>query len=210
MPIAELIRRQREEQRVVLGALSPRTRNAQVALYQSGDVDFLVATDAIGMGLNLDVDHWPSRPCANSTARTSGTSTANEIGQTAGRAGGHMNDGTFASPATPSRSMPISSSGFETHNFDPVRVLQWRNRRLDFAEPRPPSSDSRRELPDEQRLTRARMADDVVGSFLRQARQRQGAGRRLCLRTPAAVGRLWEVRQTSTIARSRPRTTLSS
>ena len=93
--IAELIRRQRGGAAVVLGALSPRTRNAQVALYQSGDVDFLVATDAIGMGLNLDVDHVAFAGTRKYDGQVHRELTAGELGQIAGRAGRHMNDGTF-------------------------------------------------------------------------------------------------------------------
>ena len=93
--IAELIRRQRGGAAVVLGALSPRTRNAQVALYQSGDVEFLVATDAIGMGLNLDVDHVAFSATRKFDGHNHRNLTPGEIGQIAGRAGRHMNDGTF-------------------------------------------------------------------------------------------------------------------
>ena len=93
--IAELIRRQRGGAAVVLGALSPRTRNAQVALYQSGDVDFLVATDAIGMGLNLDVDHVAFSAARKFDGQAFRNLTPAELGQIAGRAGRHMNDGTL-------------------------------------------------------------------------------------------------------------------
>ena len=98
--IAELIRRQRGGAAVVLGALSPRTRNAQVALYQSGDVDFLVATDAIGMGLNLDVDHVAFAGVRKFDGQVHRELTAGELGQIAGRAGRHMNDGTFGVTGT--------------------------------------------------------------------------------------------------------------
>src|ERR1700723_2253735 len=93
--IAELIRRQRGGAAVVLGALSPRTRNAQVELYQSGQVDYLVATDAIGMGLNLDVDHIAFAGSEKFDGVGIRPLRADEIGQIAGRAGRHMNDGTF-------------------------------------------------------------------------------------------------------------------
>src|SRR4029079_19099802 len=93
--IAELIRRQRGGAAVVLGALSPRTRNAQVALYQSGDVDYLVATDAIGMGLNLDVDHVAFASDRKFDGYQYRMLTAAELGQVAGRAGRHLRDGTF-------------------------------------------------------------------------------------------------------------------
>ncbi|MFN3537895.1 MAG: helicase-related protein, partial [Brevundimonas sp.] len=93
--IAELIRRQRGGAAVVMGALSPRTRNAQVALFQSGEVDFLVATDAIGMGLNMDVDHVAFAGLRKFDGRRTRWLHAHEIGQIAGRAGRHLRDGTF-------------------------------------------------------------------------------------------------------------------
>src|SRR6202008_3564080 len=93
--IAELIRRQRGGAAVVLGALSPRTRNAQVALYQSGDVDYLVATDAIGMGLNLEVEHVAFAGARKFDGQVHRDLTPSELAQIAGRAGRHMNDGTF-------------------------------------------------------------------------------------------------------------------
>src|SRR3954466_10738080 len=93
--LAELVRRQRGGAAVVLGALSPRTRNAQVALYQSGDVDFLVATDAIGMGINMDVDHVAFAARDKFDGMMVRPLKAEEIGQIAGRAGRYMNDGTF-------------------------------------------------------------------------------------------------------------------
>src|SRR5271155_3667915 len=93
--IAELIRRQRGGAAVVMGSLSPRTRNAQVALFQSGEVDFLVATDAIGMGLNMDLGHVAFAGLRKFDGRRTRWLTAQEIGQIAGRAGRHMRDGTF-------------------------------------------------------------------------------------------------------------------
>src|SRR5215472_14047460 len=130
--IAEVIRRQRGGAAVVLGALSPRTRNAQVELYQSGDVDFLVATDAIGMGLNMDVDHvaFAARDKFDG-ARLRGLR-ADEIGQIAGRAGRYMNDGTFGVTADCEPFEDELVARVETHRYDPVRVLQWRNAALDF------------------------------------------------------------------------------
>jgi len=159
--IAELIRRQRGGAAVVLGALSPRTRNAQVALYQSGDVDFLVATDAIGMGLNLDVDHVAFAGVRKFDGQTHRELTPGELGQIAGRAGRHMNDGTFGVTGTVE---PLSADlidRLETHTFEPVKSLQWRNRDLDFAS-LDRLRDSLREAPREVRLTRARAADDVT------------------------------------------------
>ncbi|MBS0235409.1 MAG: DEAD/DEAH box helicase [Proteobacteria bacterium] len=159
--LAELIRRQRGGAAVVLGALSPRTRNAQVALYQSGDVEFLIATDAIGMGLNLDVDHVAFSAVRKFDGYNHRNLTPGEIGQIAGRAGRHMNDGTFGVTGSAEALDADMVERLETHSFDSVRTLQWRNRNLDFS-----SLDalhaSLRELPREQRLTRARTADDVA------------------------------------------------
>jgi ATP-dependent RNA helicase SUPV3L1/SUV3 len=126
------VRRQRGGAAVVLGALSPRTRNAQVALYQSGDVDFLVATDAIGMGLNMDVDHVAFASHEKFDGRGHRPLRADETGQIAGRAGRYMNDGTFG---VTGECEPFDNelvSRIESHRYDPVKVLQWRNDRLDF------------------------------------------------------------------------------
>lgn len=188
--IAELIRRQRGGTAVVLGALSPRTRNAQVALYQSGDVDFLVATDAIGMGLNLDVDHVAFSAARKFDGQNFRNLTPGEIGQIAGRAGRHMNDGTFGVTGNCDPFESDLVERLETHTFDSVRLLQWRNRRLDFAT-LDRLRDSLREMPGEQRLVRARMADDVA-ALETLANDREVAGRAT---TPSAVARLWEVCQ---------------
>src|ERR1700692_4194710 len=131
--IAELIRRQRGGAAVVLGALSPRTRNAQVALYQSGDVDYLVATDAIGMGLNLDVDHVAFASDRKFDGYQFRKLNPAELAQIAGRAGRAMRDGTFG---TTGRCPPFETElvrALETHSFEPIRLLQWRNSDLDFT-----------------------------------------------------------------------------
>ncbi len=189
--IAELVRRQRGGTAVVLGALSPRTRNAQVALYQSGDVDFIVATDAIGMGLNLDVDHVAFSALRKFDGHSHRNLTPSEIGQIAGRAGRHMNDGTFG--VTGSADAPDSDTieRLETHTFDPVRVLQWRNRKLEFST-LSRLHESLRELPREPRLTRARMSDDVM-ALETLSNDREIAD---LATSPAAVTALWEVCQT--------------
>jgi ATP-dependent RNA helicase SUPV3L1/SUV3 len=188
--IAELIRRQRGGAAVVLGALSPRTRNAQVALYQSGDVEFLVATDAIGMGLNLDVDHVAFSATRKFDGQNHRNLTPAELSQIAGRAGRHMNDGTFG--VTGSAEPPDSDTidRLETHNFESVRVLQWRNRDLDFRTLEG-LKHSLREMPSLQRLVRARAADDVI------ALETVSADREIAARVgaPAAVRKLWEVCQ---------------
>jgi ATP-dependent RNA helicase SUPV3L1/SUV3 len=130
--IAELIRRQRGGAAVVMGMLSPRTRNAQVALYQSGEVDFLVATDAIGMGLNMDVDHVAFAGLRKFDGRRARRLHAHEVGQIAGRAGRYRRDGTFG---VTGRCEPMAEDlvgAVEDHRFEPVASAQWRNRELDF------------------------------------------------------------------------------
>ncbi|MBX3579032.1 MAG: DEAD/DEAH box helicase [Rhizobiaceae bacterium] len=131
--IGELIRRQRGGAAVVLGALSPRTRNAQVELYQSGDVDYIVATDAIGMGLNLDVDHVAFAQNRKFDGYQYRELTAAELGQIAGRAGRHVRDGTFGVTGQVDPFADDLVQKIEAHDFEPVRVLQWRTNRFDFS-----------------------------------------------------------------------------
>lgn len=133
--IAELIRRQSGGAAVVMGALSPRTRNAQVQLYQNGDVDFIVATDAIGMGLNLDVGHVAFAQARKFDGHQSRNLTPAEIGQIAGRAGRHVQDGTFG---VTGRVLPFEEEvvrRVESHDFDAIRMLQWRAEASDFSSP---------------------------------------------------------------------------
>ena len=131
--IAELVRRQRGGAAVVLGALSPRTRNAQVALYQSGDVDYLVATDAIGMGLNLDLDHVAFAQNRKFDGYQYRDLSAAELGQIAGRAGRHLRDGTFGVTGQVDPLDEELVKKIETHDFDPVKVLQWRTVGFNFS-----------------------------------------------------------------------------
>ncbi|RUW59213.1 helicase-related protein [Mesorhizobium sp. M7A.F.Ca.US.008.03.1.1] len=131
--IAELIRRQQGGAAVVLGALSPRTRNAQVALFQSGDVDYLIATDAIGMGLNLDLDHVAFAQNRKFDGFQYRNLTAAELGQIAGRAGRHLRDGTFGVTGQVDPLDEELIKKIEGHDFDPVKVLQWRTAHFDFA-----------------------------------------------------------------------------
>ena len=142
--IAELIRRQRGGAAVVLGALSPRTRNAQVALYQSGDVEYLVATDAIGMGLNLDVDHVAFASDRKFDGYQFRKLNPAELAQIAGRAGRATRDGTFG---TTGRCPPFETElvqALESHSFEPLKQLQWRNTALDFISRRRAAGVARR------------------------------------------------------------------
>ncbi len=131
--IAEAIRRRRGGCAVVMGRLSPRTRNAQVALYQNREVDFLVATDAIGMGLNMDVDHVAFAALQKFDGHKPRQLTAQEAAQIAGRAGRGMRDGTFGvtgdCPPLPDEIV----QKIESHNFEPLQTLAWRNSELDFT-----------------------------------------------------------------------------
>jgi ATP-dependent RNA helicase SUPV3L1/SUV3 len=131
--IAELIRRQKGGAAVVMGALSPRTRNAQVELYQNGDVDYLVATDAIGMGLNLDIDHVAFASTTKFDGRRMRPLAPNELAQIAGRAGRGMSHGTFGvTGEAPPLDEGVAEAIME-HRFMPVRKLNWRNAALQFG-----------------------------------------------------------------------------
>ncbi|MEM7043476.1 MAG: helicase-related protein [Pseudomonadota bacterium] len=130
---AELIRRQRGGAAVVLGSLSPRTRNAQVALYQEGEVDYLVATDAIGMGLNMDLGHVALASIVKFDGRETRELTPSEIGQIAGRAGRHMQDGTFGTTIDVGDLDARLVESIESHDFPAVRELRWRHAALDFS-----------------------------------------------------------------------------
>ena len=159
--IAELIRRQRGGAAVVLGALSPRTRNAQVELYQNGDVEYLVATDAIGMGLNLDVDHIAFAGDRKFDGFQFRRLNPAEFGQIAGRAGRHLRDGTFGTTGRCPAFEPELVERLEKHSFDSVRLMQWRNRDLDFSS----LANLQATLavsPTEAGLTRAPTGEDVI------------------------------------------------
>ncbi len=185
--IAEWIRRQRGGAAVVLGALSPRTRNAQVEMFQSGEVDYIVATDAIGMGLNLDVEHIAFAADRKFDGWQHRRLTAAEFGQIAGRAGRHMRDGTFG---TTGRCLPFDEElieALEDHRFDSVRMLQWRNTSLDFSSI-PDLMASLDVLPRQPGLTRAPLAEDqmVLDIAARDEKVMREA------KTPADVARLWD------------------
>ncbi|SFJ98000.1 helicase-related protein [Methylocapsa palsarum] len=185
--IAEWIRRQRGGAAVVLGALSPRTRNAQVEMFQNGDVDYIVATDAIGMGLNLDVDHIAFAADRKFDGWQHRRLNPAELAQIAGRAGRHTRDGTFG---TTGRCAPFDAEiveALEEHRFDFVRTLQWRNTDLDFSSIRDLAA-SLDVLPGERRLTRAPLAEDQM--VLDIAARNEKAAREACTRQD--IARLWE------------------
>jgi ATP-dependent RNA helicase SUPV3L1/SUV3 len=188
--IAELVRRQHGGAAVVLGSLSPRTRNAQVAMFQNGDVDYLVATDAIGMGLNLDVDHVAFASDRKYDGYQFRRLTPSEFAQIAGRAGRATRNGTFGTTGRCAPFEPELVNALQNHTFDSVKMLQWRNSRLDF------SSVSALQValaltPGHEVLTRAPIAEDlrVLDHAARDVEVRDMAY------GAAAVERLWEACQ---------------
>src|SRR5476649_582319 len=188
--IAELIRRQRGGAAVVMGSLSPRTRNAQVELFQSGDVDYLIATDAIGMGLNLDVDHVAFASDRKFDGYQFRQLSPAELAQIAGRAGRATRDGTFG---TTGRCPPFEDDlvkALESHSFEPIKVLQWRNTELEFASLGALQA-SLAMMPVEAGLTRAPVAEDIL--VLEHAARDDEI--RAMATSRDAIERLWEVCQ---------------
>ena len=130
--IAELVRRQKGGAAVVMGSLSPKTRNAQVELYQSGDVDFLVATDAIGMGINMDLDYVYFSNLKKFDGKKLRKLNLSEIGQIAGRAGRYLNNGSFGITGECKEISAEEVDLIENHKFEEIRTLFWRNSNLNF------------------------------------------------------------------------------
>lgn len=188
--IAELIRRQHGGAAVVLGSLSPRTRNAQVAMFQNGDVDYLVATDAVGMGLNLDVDHVAFASDRKFDGYQFRRLTPSEFAQIAGRAGRATRNGTFGTTGRCAPFEPELVNALQNHTFDAVKMLQWRNSRLDFAS-LGALQVSLNLAPGHDALTRAPIAEDmrVLDHAARDVEVRDIAHGKL------AVERLWEACQ---------------
>ncbi len=186
--IAELIRRQRGGAAVVLGALSPRTRNAQVAMYQAGEVDYLVATDAIGMGLNMDVDHVAFAATRKFDGRHLRPLTAAELAQIAGRAGRHLNDGTFGVTADVHSLDPELVERIENHEFEDLDFLFWRNARLRYTSVDALTA-SLEKFPSTDGLIRARQADDerALDHLIKDPEILPA------VRSPRDVQRLWSV-----------------
>jgi ATP-dependent RNA helicase SUPV3L1/SUV3 len=188
--IAELIRRQHGGAAVVLGSLSPRTRNAQVAMFQSGDVDYLVATDAVGMGLNLDVDHVAFASDRKYDGYQFRRLNPSEFAQIAGRAGRATRDGTFGTTGRCAPFEPELVNALQNHTFDSVKVLQWRNSKLDFSS-LGALQVSLALTPSHDALTRAPIAEDlrVLDHAARDSDVREMA------HGAAAVERLWDACQ---------------
>ena len=188
--IAELIRRQHGGAAVVLGSLSPRTRNAQVAMFQSGDVDYLVATDAVGMGLNLDVDHVAFASDRKYDGYQFRRLNPSEFAQIAGRAGRATRDGTFGTTGRCAPFEPELVNALQNHTFDSVKVLQWRNSKLDFSS-LGALQVSLALTPSHDALTRAPIAEDlrVLDHAARDGEVRDMA------HGAAAIERLWDACQ---------------
>lgn len=188
--IAELIRRQHGGAAVVLGSLSPRTRNAQVEMFQNGDVDYLVATDAVGMGLNLDVDHVAFASDRKFDGYQFRRLTPAEFAQVAGRAGRATRNGTFGTTGRCGPFEPELVNALQNHIFDPVKMLQWRNSKLDFSS-LGALQVSLNLAPGHDVLTRAPIAEDmrVLDHAARDVEVRDVAHGK------AAVERLWETCQ---------------
>jgi ATP-dependent RNA helicase SUPV3L1/SUV3 len=187
--IAELVRRQRGGAAVVLGALSPRTRNAQVAMFESGEVDFMVATDAIGMGLNLNLDTVAFAATRKFDGSHERNLTASEVGQIAGRAGRHLQDGSFCTTAKATEFEAEMIERVENHRFDPVRTIFWRNSNLSFASPRTLLDSLEEPPPSEWRkfaVRPRRAVDQAAFEALSATHELRGRG---------AVRLLWDVCQ---------------
>ena len=188
--IAELIRRQHGGAAVVLGSLSPRTRNAQVSMFQNGDVDYLVATDAVGMGLNLDVDHVAFASDRKYDGYQFRRLTPSEFAQIAGRAGRATRNGTFGTTGRCAPFEPELVNALQNHTFDSVKMLQWRNSKLDFSS-LGALQVSLALSPKHEALTRAPIAEDlrVLDHAARDAEVRDMA------HGGHAVERLWDACQ---------------
>jgi ATP-dependent RNA helicase SUPV3L1/SUV3 len=188
--IAELIKRQHGGAAVVLGSLSPRTRNAQVAMFQSGDVDYLVATDAVGMGLNLDVDHVAFASDRKYDGYQFRRLNPSEFAQIAGRAGRATRNGTFGTTGRCAPFEPELVNALQNHTFESVKTLQWRNSKLDFSS-LGALQVSLALSPAHETLTRAPIAEDlrVLDHAARDADVREMAV------GAAAIERLWDACQ---------------
>lgn len=189
--VAEMLRRFRGGAAVVMGALSPETRNKQVALYQSGEVDYLVATDAIGMGLNLDIGHVAFAALSKFDGQRQRRLTPSEMAQIAGRAGRHQRDGTFGTLAGTgghdAEFTPEEIYAIEEHRFPPLTKLFWREADPDCTSLRSLIADLERG-PDRPELAPAPLAIDLA-VLKRLAEEPDTTG---TVRGAAMVRRLWE------------------
>ena len=130
--IAELVRRQKGGAAIIMGSLSPKTRNSQVKLYQSGDANFLVATDAIGMGINMDIDNVSFTSLTKFDGKKTRKLSLSEISQIAGRAGRHINDGSFGITGECKELSSSEIEKLENHKLNKIDLIYWRNSELNF------------------------------------------------------------------------------
>lgn len=188
--MAELVRQRLGGAAVVLGALSPRTRNAQVGMYQAGEVDYLVATDAIGMGLNMDIDHVAFARLSKFDGRVTRSLSAAEIAQIAGRAGRHTTDGSFGCTEAVEAIPADLVEAVEGHSFPPLSFLMWRNSALDFSSPAALLRALEKKPPHDY-LHRPQHVEDAeaLAALLKDEDVRKRLGR------PAELFSLWEVCQ---------------
>ncbi|MGN6278626.1 MAG: helicase-related protein [Sphingomonas sp.] len=186
--VAEMLRRLRGGAAVVMGALSPRTRNAQVAMFQAGEVDYLVATDAIGMGLNMDVAHVAFASLNKFDGRRQRRLTVAEMAQIAGRAGRHQRDGTFGAITDegPGAFTPEEIAAIEEHRFPRLDFLYWREGAPDFSSVEALIA-SLEAKPDHERLRAAPEAVDLA--VLKRLAEEEWVRARA--RHPAMIARLW-------------------
>jgi len=191
---AEMLRRAKGGVAVVMGSLSPRTRNAQVELYQNGDVDFVVATDAIGMGLNMDINHVSFAATAKFDGRQMRELNPSELSQIAGRAGRYLNNGTFGCLTEgadyQTGLVPEMVFAVENHQFSPLTVIQWRNAFIDFSRA-DTVMRSLNQVPERMGLTRTTEKLDMETFRLLS----DNPVIKSTLGGPAAVKALWEVCQ---------------
>ncbi|MDA0261074.1 MAG: helicase-related protein [Proteobacteria bacterium] len=188
--IAEMVRRHRGGAAVVLGALSPRSRNAQVALFEEGQVDYMVATDAIGMGLNLNVNHVAFAALRKFDGRNTRPLRPAELGQIAGRAGRYMNEGTFGCTADAGEIEPEIVEAIENHQFPNLRTIFWRETDIDYGSLRGLIRSLERR-PERRELAAAPIAEDLA--TLRAMADAPDIASRVT--STAALRLLWEVCQ---------------
>jgi ATP-dependent RNA helicase SUPV3L1/SUV3 len=188
--VAELIRQQKGGCAVVMGALSPRTRNAQVDMYQNGDVDYLVATDAIGMGLNLDISHVAFSALSKFDGRRMRPLASHELAQIAGRAGRYMKPGTYGVTGEIQDISKSIVSSISESNFAPVKKLQWRSEHLDFASI-PQLIISLQKPTTNSWLSRTKETTDLASLKALN----EDAKIKACVTSPDAVRLIWEICQ---------------
>ena len=167
--IAELVRRQKGGAAVIMGSLSPKTRNSQVGLYQSGDVDYLIATDAIGMGLNMDINEIYFSNLKKFDGKKTRRLNLIEMSQIAGRAGRYKNDGGFGTTGDCETLNSDEIEKIEKHQLPDTKMIYWRNSKLDFVSPEK-LIESLEQKPNQKNLLRTNdsLDESVLRFFLKK------------------------------------------